>query len=199
MSDRGPDGGKEKAESGRRRMFLTLRLSTLNSSPLTTYHSPLTTHHSPQLMNFALLGGETTVLPLVRAIAADPRHRLRTAALIPAVQGTSAGPGMLNELLSLAPGVRIESQWEGLPHDADVDAVIAVVGSAEVDECVKQTAAAGKPVLLLPKGDPASALVYELTLVRDDTRVPLVPCFPLRFCGAFRRWPTWCEPTRSRL
>jgi len=129
-------------------------------------------------MNLALLGGDTTVLPLVRAIAADSRHRLKAAVLVP--------NSIAAELLAVAPGVRIESEWEDLPHDAGVDAVIAVVGSQAVDDCVKQTAAAGKPVLFVPNGDPASALVYELTLVRDDTGVKLVPCFPLRFAGPLR-------------
>jgi predicted dehydrogenase/uncharacterized membrane protein len=137
-------------------------------------------------MNFALLGGDATVRPLVRAIAADSRHRLKTAVLPPTSQGYSEIPGMLTELLAIAPGVRIESQWEGLPHDAGIDAVIAVVGNAAVDECVKQSAAAGKPALFVPNGDPASSLVYELTLVRDDTGVKLIPFFPLRFAGPLR-------------
>jgi predicted dehydrogenase len=129
-------------------------------------------------MNFALLGCDRTLLPLVRAIVADPRHRLHSV--------VSPPPSLAAELMAIAPGVRIESEAEGLPYDPGVDAVIAVVGSAAVDEAVKQTAAAGKPVLLVPNGDPASALVYELTLIRDDVRVPLVPMFPLRFCGPLR-------------
>ncbi|MFQ5733685.1 MAG: hypothetical protein ACE5KM_17245 [Planctomycetaceae bacterium] len=129
-------------------------------------------------MNFALLGGGPAILPLLRAIAADADHALRVAALVP--------EDFAEELLSAAPGVRFDPQWESLLNAKDVDAVIATAGDPLVETAVRQLAAAETPVLLLPSGDPTSALVYELALVRDDARVALTPMFPARHFVEFR-------------
>ena len=143
-------------------------------------------------MNFALVGCDTALFPLLREIAADESHRLVVATLVP--------PSFSADLLATVPSVRLETQWEALPHDANIDAVIVAAGVPDVEECVKQIAAAGKPVLFLPDGDPASSLVYELALVGDDTHVPLVPLFLLRATDFLRdlgrelRSGSWGKP-----
>lgn len=147
-------------------------------------------------MNFALLGGADPLLPLLRGIASDPRHRLTVAAGVPA--------SFTTDLLQAVPGVRLVDGWQELLDSGDLSAVIAVQGgvktasvppgrshsaggsdgagpAAENEEGIRQLASAGKPILLVPDGDPASALVYELTLVRADVHVPLIPLFPLRY------------------
>ena len=136
-------------------------------------------------MNFALLGGSRALLPVLHAIASDGDHRLSSAALVP--------DDFTAELLAAAPGTRIESDWEGLLHAEDIDAVIAVA-SSEVEAPIRQLAAAGKPVLFRPNGDPTSALVYELALVHDDTNVALVPMFVSRHG---RDWQALCEAIRG--
>lgn len=128
-------------------------------------------------MNFALLGGDRALLPLLQAIAADAENALRYAALVP--------DAFAAELLAAAPAVRLEPNWEGLLHAEDVDAVIAVAEQS-AEAAVRQLASAGKPVLLQPNGDPASAMPYELALVRDDTGVALLPLFPARHVAEFQ-------------
>jgi len=127
-------------------------------------------------MNFALLGGDAALLPLLRTIAASEQHALRMAAGVPSL--------FSKNLLSTCPAVQLVDTWDEFLGDNGTDAVIAVEGStagATVDEGIKRLAAAGTPMLLLPGGDPASSLVYELSLIRDDTQVPVIPLFPMRF------------------
>ncbi len=122
-------------------------------------------------MNFALLGDSPAVMPLVTALAAHPRHRLVAAAL--------TGP-LTGDVLVAVPAVRIVDRWETLLIDRAVEGVIVCGTADHVQEAVRRLAAEGKPLLIVPHAELAT-FYYELSLIRDDTRVPLVPAFPLTF------------------
>lgn len=122
-------------------------------------------------MNFALLGGTDALVPLLRAVA-DSAHQLTLAA--------DLSDALRAAVVSISPGTKLVTNWQAILNDDDVEAVIAAPGTDDRDAGIKRLAAAGKAILLIPHGDPAAALPYELSLVRDDTGVPLVPLFPLR-------------------
>jgi predicted dehydrogenase len=119
-------------------------------------------------MNFALLGDDGAVLPLVRAIARNQDHRVECAAMI--------GP-LERELLRAAPGLRILPTWDRILIGNEVDAVIVCGHEPETLEAAKQVAAAGKPLIILPQASQGSTWIYELGLIRDEGHVSLVPVF----------------------
>ena len=123
-------------------------------------------------MNFALLGDDLAVLPLVQAMKEHPRHDLTHAALASTMQA---------ELMKTVPSVRIVGGWEDLITAASVDAVLVAGSSPAVLEGAKQLAASGKPLLLFPKAEQEATFIYELSLIHDDVNVPLFPVIPLRF------------------
>lgn len=129
-------------------------------------------------MNFALLGNDPAVLPLISAIASDSRHALTHAAL--------AGELQLDVMHS-APAVRVCGNWDELLLAEDLNAIVVAGHSESVLEGARQLAAAGKPLVILPAADQGLDWVYQLTLVRDDTRVLLVPLFPHHAFPAVRR------------
>lgn len=129
-------------------------------------------------MNFALLGNDPAVLPLVSAIAADSRQVLTHAAVPGDLQG---------ELMRLARRARICGNWDELLLEERLDAVIVAGHEDGVLEGARQLAAAGKPLVILPQAGQGLDWVYQLTLVRDDTQVVLIPVFPQQSLPAVRR------------
>lgn len=119
-------------------------------------------------MKFALLGDDPAVLPLVHVLAEHPAHRLTAAALLGEMQA---------EVLRLVPAVRLVSGWEEL-IPADLDAVIVCGSASVIAEAAKQLAAAGRALVVFPQGTWDTELIYELSLVRDDNAVKLIPIGP---------------------
>lgn len=122
-------------------------------------------------MNFALLGDDPAVLPLVRAIVADPTHVLSEAALL-----DTNGPA----ILQAAPGARLRSKWDELLIDSKLNAVIVAGASEAVLTAARQLAAAGKALIVFPRIEQGAEFIYELSLIRDDTGVLLFPVFSRR-------------------
>ncbi len=122
-------------------------------------------------MNFAVLGDDSSILPLIEAVSSQAQHRLTHATDVDAI---------LPELLDAAPGVRVSDGWEHLLLAADVDAVIASGSSAAVHEGVKQLSAAGKPIVFFPAVEQGLAFIYELGMIWDESRPVLFPVLPLR-------------------
>ena len=118
-------------------------------------------------MKFALLGWHPAALPFVRAISEDAAHQLVVAAEVP---GDS-----LSQLLAAAPGVRVLEDWQAALSTRGLDAFIIAGSSDTVLEATKQVATDGRTIVLLPCAAQGSAFIYELTLVHDDNRVPLIP------------------------
>ncbi|MGH7127063.1 MAG: hypothetical protein ACREIV_00745, partial [Planctomycetaceae bacterium] len=119
-------------------------------------------------MNFALLGDDPAVLPIVRAIAADPSHALLWAAHVGRLEP---------DVLRLAPNVQIADDW---PDLAGCEAVIVSGDGDAALEGARRLATEELPLLLVPHPGQGSSLVYELTLIRDESRGLLQPALPLR-------------------
>eukprot|EP00913_Durusdinium_trenchii_P008873 g8339.t1 len=83
-------------------------------------------------------------------------------------------------LATASPALRIVPDWEELLNVPDLDAVIVGGFDETAMQGAKQLASAGKSILLLPDKRQDSAWVYEMTLIRDDNGVVLLPVFPLR-------------------
>ncbi|MGE3317528.1 MAG: hypothetical protein AB7O26_20635 [Planctomycetaceae bacterium] len=122
-------------------------------------------------MKLALLGDDPLALEIVRAITSSPGDQLATA--------TFAGRSEA-EVQRIAPGVRITTRWDELLADSSIDGVIVAGAEPEILEAAKQLAAAGKPLWVVPQAAQGSTFFYELSLVRDDTGVLLVPALPPR-------------------
>ncbi len=119
-------------------------------------------------MKFAVLGDDPAVLPLVRALVADPEHLVTRAALAGDLEA---------EILRSVPAVKIVD-WEDL-ITGDLSAVIVCGSEVLIGEAAKQLAASARPLVVFPRGAWDTELIYELSLLRDDTGVLLLPVCPL--------------------
>lgn len=121
-------------------------------------------------MNFAFLGSHPHARRVWSAIADHPEHSLRAVVGIKDVS--------LAELFVAQPEARVKASWEDLLGDTNWD-VVVVAGSDEVVQTgAKQLATDGRAICLVPSAAQGSAFIYELSLIHDDNRVPLVPLIP---------------------
>jgi len=118
-------------------------------------------------MKFALLGWNSKIAPLLRAVSADSRHSFTIATEVP--------NDSLAELLAAAPGIRVLQSWEELLVDTAADVTLVAGDSENVQAGAKQLANDDRPLAIVPQASQGSAFIYELTLTHDDNRVPLVP------------------------
>ena len=123
-------------------------------------------------MNFALLGSDSTFIPLLRTLSEDSEHQL--------VRAIDASD-LHHELIQIAPGVQLDDKWDDLVSTDKIDAVIVASNDEATLSIAKQAAASGKRLLLLPRMHREIAIYYELALIHDDTQVLLFPFFPDRF------------------
>lgn len=119
-------------------------------------------------MNFALLGDDSAVVPLIQAAVAAG-HRLVRSTLADRLVETHA------EFAAIP-----NCSWEDLLIDPNVGAVLVAGDSDDVQTAVKQLASAGKPLLMIPRVSFGAACAYELSLIRDDSHVKLMPAFEHR-------------------
>lgn len=122
-------------------------------------------------MRFALLGDHSEALRVARSMALVSEHRLQAAAEV--------SSHAASDLMAASPGVRLVREWEELLSADACDAAIIGGTSDVVLNGARQLASNGKPLLLVPIAAQGSAFIYELTLIHDDNRVPLVAVVPL--------------------
>ncbi len=116
-------------------------------------------------MKFALLGEHPDARCVRLAIARHPEHAV--SVVVAEMQAA--------EVLAIAPGVRLVESWEDLLATDSCDAVLIAGSDESAIAGAKQLAADGRPLFLVPQAAQGSAFIYELTLIHDDNRVPLVP------------------------
>jgi predicted dehydrogenase len=119
-------------------------------------------------MNFALLGDDPIVFPLIRALADSPHHRLLIAV------GTA---GLRGDLGPLQTGARFTDRIDDVLTAGDVDAVLVCGTNETLLEGARQLASAGRTLVIFPRSRQGSTWIYELALVRDEKRIPLIPVF----------------------
>ncbi len=120
-------------------------------------------------MNFALLGDDAAAVPLIQAALAAGQRFVRAA----------LADRLLDSNTSIATIPRCT--WEDLLVDNNVEAVLVAGDSDDVQTAAKQLASVGKPMLIVPRLGLGAACAYELSLIRDDSHVTLMPVFLLRF------------------
>ena len=118
-------------------------------------------------MKFALLGWNSKIVPLLRAISADSRHSFTIATEVP--------NDSLAELLAAASGIRVLQTWEELLVDTTADVTLVAGDSDSIQAGAKQLAVDGRPLALIPQASQGSAFIYELTLTHDDNRAGVEP------------------------
>lgn len=118
-------------------------------------------------MNWAILGNVEN--DLLRAITKEPDWQLLHLV---------GQPPNAAEFQQLAPQVAIHSSWEPLLTDDHIDALIVAASDATTLEAARHVAGAGIPLIVCPEYEQGAGWIYELSLIRDDTGVPLVPFLP---------------------
>lgn len=127
-------------------------------------------------MRFALLCDDSHVEPIVKLLS----DRLGDHQLAYVAGKTTFSVAVTGA----AANVKFVDHWEDLLTARDLDAVIVGGSSALILDGAKQLATAGIPLLFVPRSDQGSTFIYELSLIRDDNRVPLVPLQWHRFDAA---------------
>lgn len=117
-------------------------------------------------MRLALLCDDATVVPWLDAIANDTTHEVVLAVSLTARS---------TELLRGRSGIRLISHWEDLLGGKGFDAILVGGSDASILDAVKQLASAGQKLLFLPSIDQGSTFIYELSLIRDDNHVSIIP------------------------
>ena len=121
-------------------------------------------------MNYVLLG-ESETLPLLLDAIGQSDSKLLAAACC---------DKMRDAVTSSNPETHIVDQWEDLLSLNDIDAVIVAGAADEVLAAARQFATNERPLILLPDVGARSVFTYELSLIRDDTGVKLIPAFAAR-------------------
>ncbi len=132
-------------------------------------------------MNFALLGDDPGLLPIVRAIGEHPEDRLTSAALCGELQQT---------LMTEVPGLRFGSTWDELLADPSLDAVLIGGNGEDVLEGARRLAGEGTSLLVVPRTSLDATFAYEMSLIRDDSHVVLLPAFLWRCDRAIGQFQT---------
>jgi myo-inositol 2-dehydrogenase/D-chiro-inositol 1-dehydrogenase len=88
---------------------------------------------------------------------------------------------LYGELTTLVAGLRVAPRWDELLAGEEIDAAIVAGHSADVLTAARQLGQSGTPLVVFPDVRLGAEFVYEMTLVRDDRQVPLVPVFAARF------------------
>lgn len=129
-------------------------------------------------MHFALLGIDHTTAELVRA-AMKGGHTLA------AVYDVS--PGEQAELRELAPGVEISEAWEDLLGGT---AAVLVARAADDDrraEQLRRLVQGGVPMIVAHPVHQSMLVYYELDMIRQESRCPMLPYTPQRWHPAVER------------
>jgi hypothetical protein len=130
-------------------------------------------------MNFGLLCDDPAAASLLSALRRHPVHRLTRAVLV---------SPRTDELLHGIAGVQFAEQWEDLLTAADIDAVIVGGTASAIWDGAKKLASETIPLLVFPTVAEGAAILYELSLIRDDCRGVLFPAWLHRFDPAVIRW-----------
>ena len=117
-------------------------------------------------MRLALLCDDATVVPWLDAIANDPTHEV--------VLAVTLSPRCA-EILRGRSGIRLTPHWEDLLAGKGFDTILVGGSDSTMLEAIKQLASAGQKLLFLPGIDQGSTFVYELSLIRDDNHVSIIP------------------------
>lgn len=129
---------------------------------------------SPDVLQTGIYGESPHLLSLARVLVADGRFRLVRAA----ATGKYSG-----ELLQAVPGLQLTDDWQELPGSG-LQAVIICVPPGADSGAIRQLATDIPRVVLLIDHVPDLTLLYELSLIRDDTGVLLLPWLPELPAGA---------------
>jgi myo-inositol 2-dehydrogenase/D-chiro-inositol 1-dehydrogenase len=121
-------------------------------------------------MNFALLGDDVRILPLIRAIQSSALHEVSHV--------WEVGPQ--SEVGREIGRARSVAAWEELLPKDGPRAVILAGDSDDLLTASRRLLGEGKPLFVLPCLGQAASFVYELTLDQADTGAVLGPIFPLR-------------------
>ncbi len=123
-------------------------------------------------MNFALIGDDPAILPLIQQITDAPAHQLTHAVVV---------DPQLAERLPRTPPVVVVERWEDLLPIESIDAVIVCGSDKATIAASRQFVSNGRPILFLPRAAQGLEAIYELTLSRDESTASLIPIFFDRF------------------
>ncbi|MES2791309.1 MAG: hypothetical protein V4719_16960, partial [Planctomycetota bacterium] len=121
-------------------------------------------------MNFVLLGTGHGTVPLIKALARHPEHRLTAFVATDELAG---------EVLALAPAARRLGLAAEVLNVGGVEAVIVDSSDPETLEVAKQLAGNSVAILLHPRAAHGIEFIYQLGLIRDE-QPDLFRLYPIR-------------------
>ena len=119
-------------------------------------------------MKLALLGESENDRDYRALLAESSRHEVTTVA------------DVSDRTADLFRNARRCETGENLLEQGDFDAVLVAGSRERTLQTTKQLAGQGIPLILIPSAGQGSAILYELSLIRDDNLVPLFVLFPSR-------------------
>lgn len=129
-------------------------------------------------MKFGLLCDDPAAAWLISCLRQHAGHSVSLAVLVsPAV----------DQLLFGLTGVKCTDRWEDLLAAEDLDAVIVGGDAPEIWDAARQLAANSVPLVVFPTIAQGPAILYELSLIRDDRQSVLFPVWRHRFDPALRQ------------
>jgi len=130
-------------------------------------------------MRFAVLGVDSQVLEIARAIVRSPEHQLAWLA----ESGETGGASLLaGDLSRLAPHARLAETWEMLLDDNLVDAVVVAAGDEDLRaEQLRKFVQIGIPLLVSHPVVDSMLVYFEIDMIRRETASILVPYLPDRW------------------
>lgn len=129
-------------------------------------------------MNFGLICDDPSAAWLISALRQQSQHAVTMAVLV---------SSKADDLLHGLTGVKYSDRWEDLLAADNLDAVIVGGNNAVIWDAARQLASASIPLIVLPSVAQGPAILYELSLIRDDRRSILVPVWPHRFDPLLRQ------------
>lgn len=131
-------------------------------------------------MRFALLGIDADTLLLVEQLANRGEHELTTAHVVGADR---------ERLRGSLPKLQLADDWEALLTGEATDVVIVSRGDspdARADQ-LRKLIQAGMPLVVSLPAHPSMLVCYELDMIRQETRAPILSYSAARFSDAFER------------
>ncbi|MBD3674491.1 MAG: hypothetical protein HUJ26_13295 [Planctomycetaceae bacterium] len=119
-------------------------------------------------MKFGLLGDHPSLHQWWPVLTSGRRHQIEWVA------------GVSSADRNIPTNVNVLAEPSHLLERPELDAVLVCGGREAHLQTAKRLASQNIPLIILPAANQGTAFLYELSLIRDDLRVPLSPLFPLR-------------------
>ena len=118
------------------------------------------------MTDLILIGSNQAVIPLLESLGAAGHH---------VVLIVSQDDGLASSAMRLFPAARITSDWETALEEMGATPAIVCGSSESENEAFRRLLSESRPVAYLPEVKAGLELIYELSLVLDDSNATVIP------------------------